>query len=419
MAAETSLARRVAWASALAASGAALVAAFGTIAVASYLVQREEDRRLGDAAITLARELDAYLPGKTVEAIVADEALEMEHTGVRFTVLDTRGQLLAGDRRLTTFGEGCAGLGSLRVCSARSTSGLWAVVAAKGTTPMPVFGLAAVLSVVLAAALAWLASRPLSRAVIAPLSRLRARIGTLEADTLSSSQLGTPEGVLEVDALRDTIDQLVRRVERAMDQANRFAANAAHELRTPLTSLRGELELLAEQANAPELRAATDRVQQLSVLVERLLVLASPRRGPADVGELVSMRDLVEDAMATNVVIGEGDGRVRGDAVLLGLLVSNAVANALKFGGRASTAIERRGEHVVLVVDDEGPGVPAVDRERVFDPFVRGSATARVPGHGLGLALIRHIAETHGGAARFVDKATPGARLEVSLPASS
>lgn len=432
MPSKTSLIRRVAWGSALSASGAALLSALVTVTFAAYLVQRAEDRRLREAAVTLATELDTDAQTKTVESIVRDEAEELNHTGMLFAVIDEAARVVAGDRRLGLPGaDDCATVygDTLRACRARSALGVTAVVASTHTTPLPMLATAALLAVMIAAALAWMASRPVSRYAVAPLLRLRSRIAALDIDELSQADLGRTENVLEVDALRETVGHLILRVERALDQAQRFAANAAHELRTPLTSVRAELDLLDERLTEESVRCDVRRAQQklaeLSVLVERLLILAVPTDVATTAKELVSIRDLLEDAVAglptedaQRVRTPEDDALVRGDAVLLSTMITNALSNALKFGQHVNAGLRVLDESVVVLIEDDGPGVQAEERERTFEPFFRSSDAVRlrVPGHGLGLALIRHIARTHGGDASFAAESSRGARLEIQLP---
>ncbi len=426
----TSLVSRVAWGSALSASAAALVAALATSGFAAWLVHRAEDRRLEEAAVTLARELDVDGPRKTVQAIVADEAEELEHTDLRFAVFDGEVRLLAGDARLQPGASGsCVTLrqGALRSCRAISEGGLVAVVASARSAQLPLLSLAALLAVALAALLAVVSSRVVSSAMVSPLSRLRARLAEVEVEALSRADVGEPEGVAEVDALRDAIGQLIVRVERSLEQAHRFAANAAHELRTPLTAARGELELLSEQLAEEAARASVQRARRtldgLGTLVDRLLILALPTRAPGDAHETVSVRDLLEDAVASQpgaagrVRLSEDDAQLHGDAVLLGTLVANALSNALKFGRTASVTLERVGSLVRVCVSDDGPGVAPADRDRVFEPFFRAenALRLRLPGHGLGLALIRHIARAHGGDAAFREVPV-GACLVISFP---
>ena len=431
----SSIVRRVASGAALAASAAALIAAFATLAFASYLVQRAEDRRLDEAAVTFALELSqAGVDISAVRKVHHDESEEMEHTGMLFAVYDAKGSSLVGDWRLGLPGSsGCmtANESALRVCRVQSSNGLSAVVGAAHTTLLPLLVFAAVLAAIFAAALAWVASRPISRLVVAPLTRLRERIAQLDVDAISQADLGAEDHVVEVDALRSTIGQLIVRVERALSQAHRFAANAAHELRTPLTSVRAELDLLAESIIEPGAREDALRAQQkldeLSVLVERLLILSVPARSMADLHEVVSLRDLLEDAVGAlptgdreRVRLSDRDALVHGDAALLGTMIVNAIVNGLKFGSLVTTRLSRTGRGVVLHIDDDGPGIDGADRERAFEPFFRSTDALRrrLPGHGLGLALIRHIAQTHGGDASLVDKTERGARLEIRLSAA-
>ena len=162
-------------------------------------------------------------------------------------------------------------------------------------------------------------------------------------------------------------------------------------------------------------------VARLSLLVERLLVLAMPGSGTAAT-ELVSLRDVLEDTVAglapadrERVALElNGDVSLRGDSALLSSMVSNAISNALKFGHRVTARLIEDG----LQFDDDGPGVPVDERVRVFEPLYRGQAarSARIAGHGLGLALIAHVARQHGGTAAF-EEGAPGARLSLRFPA--
>lgn len=428
-----SIVSRVALGAALAASAAAVLVALTTTVVASLVLQRAEDRRLEEAAVTFAEELGKE--GNSAEAVrrvQRDEAEEMGHTGMLLAVYDNSGALMSGEQLVELpASSGCATLGTsaLRVCRASTSNGLWAVVGGAHSQPLPLLAGSALLAALFAAALAWAASRPLSRHVTAPLTRLRERIAQLQVDSLTRSTLGDDEHVAEVDALRATLAQLIARVERALAQAQRFAANAAHELRTPLTTIQAELELLVEGAaelNARESAAVVQRkVAELSALVERLLILSVPTQASVNARELVSLRDVVEDVVQglspperARVQVAEGDALVQGDAVLLGTMVANGVANGLKFGDSVKVELSRAGDLAVLCIDDDGPGVSPSERETVFEPFfrTRDALSRRIPGHGLGLALIRHVAEAHGGGARLADPPARGARLEIRLP---
>jgi two-component system, OmpR family, sensor kinase len=429
-----SLLHRVALGAATSAMFAALIAASVTSVFAAYLTRRAHDRRVQDAALVLAAELDDDVTGShSLADIVEDEVRETRHTGVAFALFDreTR-QLLAGDPRVPgSFADECTHTPSLRACGVPARSSLWVVAAAGRADLTYLFALSSALAALLAGVGAWLASRPIARWLMEPLSELRQQVGAIDFASTYSKSLGPAAGVTEVDALRSAITELLERVERALRQAERFAAEAAHELRTPLTTVRGELELLSEESSlGPEVQASLARAQrrviELGTLLERLLVLALPDESQWTASELISLQELAEDLLSllpeaerTRIQLLEarGDVVVRGDTALLGLMFSNGLSNALKFGRRVSVSVFEERAEAVLRLDDDGPGIPVAQRALAFEPFVRLAAQVRppIPGHGLGLALIAHVARRHGGQARFVDGA-PGAHLEIRLP---
>lgn len=423
------LTSRVVWSTVLAASVAAVVSASAAAGLSGWLMSRAEDQRLHDAAKILADELDSGEEGSPVE-VVEHETSETSHMGLVFAVFDASGRV-AGDARLPHLKAGnCESVAaqSLRVCSVTTKGGLEVAAAGAHSEVGLLLVAAALAAALLAAAAAWVGSRSVARAAIGPLTRLEQRLGASQRLDVQVD-LGADEGVIEVDRLRTTLADLLARLLAALAHAERFAADAAHELRTPLTAIRAELELLAEQSptQTQQLQRARDTLARLETLVERLLVLATPERSQLSRDEAVSLRDVVEDAVGAlspadreRVSVGDGDVTVRGDSSLLQVLVSNAVSNALKFGTRTSVSIEREGQQAVLRVDDDGPGVPAGERARVFEPFFSSpqARTQGKAGHGLGLAIIAHIARRHGGGARF-DDVPSGARLEVRLAAEA
>ncbi len=426
---------RVAVTSAFTASLAALLAAIVTSAVALWLLRDAQDQRLQQAADVLAAEISEGLPTPAlINEVMAEVVTETNRTGIVFAVFDAQRQWLAGDHRLhVALDAACKSYPTkLRACQTTSSNQLIAVAASVNTTPVSAFAIAALLAVMLAAIVAWLVSRPLSRAIVAPLARLRSSVGLVPVDGSERPMLGPDEGIQEVDQLRASIEHLLVRVQFAIEQAKRFAANAAHELRTPLTFVRAELELLAEDHSLPtpakaNIDSVAQQVADLGVLVDRLLVLATPKATSNEKSEMVSLRDLVEDAvahlredqlLASNP--SEVDALLRGDSVLLTAMLGNAVSNALKFGDRVRVQLTIVDGSAIIQIIDDGTGIPASDRERVFEPFFRATMLDRKPvkGHGLGLALIRHVAELHGGTAAFVDAHQPRTTLEIQLPLS-
>jgi len=214
-----------------------------------------------------------------------------------------------------------------------------------------------------------------------------------------------------------------------------FAADASHELRTPLAIIRATVDdLRAEPDGArPTVRAALDDIAEetdhLSGLVGDLLVLSRADAGaieiePTDVdlaeiaasavGNLESLaRDRhVTLRLATEPASLDGDaGRLR---QLVTILVDNAIRHS-PGGGSVGVGVARDGTNVVLRVDDEGPGIPAEHRERVFDRFWRGTSGGS-SGSGLGLAIAAWIVDRHKGSIKVTDAEAGGARFEVRLP---
>jgi signal transduction histidine kinase len=429
-----SLVTRVARSAAVAASTSALLAAVATSALGAFLLQKAEDRRLFEAAGDLVFLLEqAPLEKERIRATVLHEHEETEHAGIRFTVSEVSGAFIAGELhidRVTPDRCSTRWEDRLRICSV-ATSGGVVVTAASIHSPQTVlFLIAGLVALAFSGLVTWFWSRPMARSAIAPFSRLRSRVAAIDVDVGGKAELGAIEHVIEVDELRSTIGHLLERVGIALDQAQRFAANAAHELRTPMTAVSAELELLGEHPSLPrevagQLTTAQSKVADLVMLVEKLLVLATPKRTAHEPNEVVSLRDVMEDvvrtlapAQASKVHLSDADALVRGDAILLGSMFANALVNALKFGNEVRVDLSVADGFASITIDDDGPGLHEDEWERVFEPFYRdqGALRRRTPGHGLGLALVRHIAESHGGRAFFRARGGTGARLQVLLP---
>jgi len=222
--------------------------------------------------------------------------------------------------------------------------------------------------------------------------------------------------------------------ERVETMRRDFVANVSHELKTPLTVLRGEIETLARPgADDAAVRRALCSADALVTLVEALLWF-SRAQAPLERGalEIVNLADVVRQQAATVgqhhagralEVVGADELLVDGDERLLGRAIANLIDNALKYtaGGApvVVTVTEREGRAVVEV-QDHGPGVADGLRERIFEPFYRGSRErAETPGFGLGLPLCRAVARAHRGDVRVVDSTGGGSRFELTLPMSA
>lgn len=240
----------------------------------------------------------------------------------------------------------------------------------------------------------------------------------------------------EAAELTRTFNRLIDRVDRVLAGQRQLVADTSHELRTPLTTISGNLELLGSALPASEraavLRESREEVARLARLVHDLLVLAeigetvNPERHPIRLDWLVQAqvaRLPATDAVRVSVVASPVF--VVGDEERLGQVVSNLLQNALRYAsarpGAVSVRVERLPGQAGLVVEDDGPGLPPEALERVFDRFSRlDRARSRAHGGaGLGLAIVRHVAQAHGGRAWAQNRAEGGARFCVRLPAPS
>ena len=234
------------------------------------------------------------------------------------------------------------------------------------------------------------------------------------AETDSALLLPIGTGGDEITRLAQTLNELLRRLDRSMTQQRNLVADAAHELRSPLASMRVQLDVarvhpaLSNGADlADELSPEIDR---LTRLVNDLLLLGRLEGGGSADREPVDLTALAGASGPSVLVPGDRDSLDR--------LVRNLVDNARDHGTTVRVAVHQDDAIAVLEVDDDGPGVPAADRERVFDRWTRlDSARDRsTGGSGLGLALVREIAVAHGGSAEITDSPLGGVRARVTLP---
>ena len=284
---------------------------------------------------------------------------------------------------------------------------------------------------VLLAVLAAIAYRVIGWA-LRPVEELRAgaeQISTLRAPSGKSAQerLPVPPAADEIRALAVTLNGMLDRLAAARQRQRLFVADAAHELRSPLASMRAQVEVaerLGEGGTLPaDLMGDLDR---LSRLVEDLLLLAradADTRAPAQLHPVPGRALLAEVAAAyagarVPVRVAPGrDASVLAEESELHRAVDNLVANAVRHAdGAVELALDVVGEEVVITVRDDGPGIAAADRERVFERFTRlDDARARdFGGTGLGLPIVRELARRAGGEVTLNDGMPPW-RLEAVL----
>jgi signal transduction histidine kinase len=286
------------------------------------------------------------------------------------------------------------------------------------------------LAPLLALAIWWLVALTL-----APLRRVAAEVR--ERDEQSLQPLPTSGLPLEVAPLVNALNGLLARLGESLDTQRAFVSEAAHELRSPLTALKLQLQLLtragddaARAAAAATLSAGIDRAVRL---VEQLLALARSEPGaPASAMQALDLSELVRLAVADTVPLAQARGTelelfadepvlLDGDRSALTMLVRNLADNAVRYsppGARVELRVEAPEGTPMLQVDDSGPGIPAPDRERVFDRFYRRSS-GNEDGTGLGLAIVRSVAERHGALVELADSPLGGLRVMVRFRRSA
>jgi len=275
----------------------------------------------------------------------------------------------------------------------------------------------------------WLVGRTLE-----PVSRIRREVDSIGLDELDRRvpSLGTGD---EIDELATTMNAMLTRLEQSAGRQRRFVSDASHELRTPLARMRSTIEVELAQPDDSRTestlestcRSALGDVVAMQDLVDDLLVVA---RNDTTAREqtLVDLDVIVDEEVrqlrpTTTVRIDMArvsGATVMGDAAQLARLVRNVLANAVRHATSRVEVALAEDDAVELSIDDDGPGIPVEDRERVFERFVRldESRAQASGGSGLGLAIAHDIVTAHEGSIEIDDASIGGARVKVTLPAA-
>lgn len=276
----------------------------------------------------------------------------------------------------------------------------------------------------------WLAGRTLR-----PVAAMTAEAAAIGASDLDR-RLPEPSRPDELGMLARTLNGMLERIGEAVKRQRAFVAGASHDLRTPLAALQTELELADRADAAPEelraaLRAARDDAARLGELAADLLQLATVSgEGRQLVLTTVDLADLVETVQRRVAPVAERAGvRIRSmvehrivrlDRVRIEQALANLLVNAVTYsslGGQVdirSASDPSNAQVIGIEVLDRGPGLPATEREAIFEPFRRG-AGARGAGAGLGLATVRAAVEAHGGSVAVKDRPGGGAMFRIRL----
>ncbi len=238
------------------------------------------------------------------------------------------------------------------------------------------------------------------------------------------------EGQDEVADLSKRFNASAERIEQLVRSHKSLLANASHELRSPLTRIRMGLELMGDQPSPAAREEISRNIGELDQLIDEILLASRLDASEADMGtiEAVDLTGLAaEECAQVNAELDLAEGTdnatltVPGVSRLLRRAIRNLLENARRYGaGEISIELGSAGGYATVRVNDRGPGVPPALRERIFEPFYRlPGASERNGGVGLGLALVKSIAERHGGSVRCEDRPGGGASFVIRLPVAA
>ncbi|WP_432081334.1 sensor histidine kinase [Streptomyces sp. WAC 04229] len=267
-----------------------------------------------------------------------------------------------------------------------------------------------------------------TRRALRPVEGIRREMAAITASEDLARRVPVPGTHDEVARLASTTNETLAALETSVERQRRFVADASHELRSPIASLRTQLEVAAAHPELLDLDGAVEDTVRLQHLAADLLLLARLDAGerPADARVDLAALAREEAGGRTGVSVREDAGvaggvTVAGSRGQLGRVLANLLDNAQRHARSAvEVSVRRDGDLAVVGVADDGEGVPAADRERIFERFVRlDAARSRDDGGaGLGLAIARDVAVRHGGTLTVHDAPAGGALFELRLPAA-
>ena len=284
--------------------------------------------------------------------------------------------------------------------------------------PTPGWPVEIMIAAVIAILVASLGAALVARRVVRPLSELTSAAAAVASGT------GTPhvneQGPADVREAATAFNAMASKVTRTLESQRHLLSAVGHDLRTPLTAMRINLEFVADE----ELRDGLMRnLDELQVLTEQVLSAAKGAGGERP--RQVDLSALVESLCTDLDELGEpvswashAPAPISCRPNEIKRAVRNLVENAVAYGRKADVRIADTGDGYDVLVEDEGPGIPESDRQRVFEPFVRleSSRNEETGGTGLGLTLVKAIVEGHGGAVKLENRPGGGLRARMHLP---
>ncbi|KAA5532744.1 HAMP domain-containing histidine kinase [Taibaiella lutea] len=280
-----------------------------------------------------------------------------------------------------------------------------------------------------------------SKQIFLPIRKMTQRVKEINTENLHL-RLSENTNKDEVGDLAHTFNNMLDRLETSFESQNNFVSNASHELSTPLTSIIGEAELaLSKERNPEEYRQAMlivlQDAERLKAIIQSLLNLAQTGfDGKKQQMVLLRTDELVVNAKSAvdriypdnkihidYSLMPEDEQllKIKGNESLLTLALTNIMLNACKYSNNdeVKVGIGATNQHVVLLIQDKGIGIPASDIQYIYDPFFRASNTGKIKGYGIGLPLARNIVRIHKGELKVSSVVNEGTLVELYLPAAS
>lgn len=267
-----------------------------------------------------------------------------------------------------------------------------------------------------------------------PLRKLARQTERINQDSLTDTRL-EENTVHEFRQLSRSVNRMLDRLAHSFELQRQFAGNAAHELRTPLAIMQTRLELFSEEhpqsdgATAELVRLQREQLDRLTALVRTLLEMSNLQS--VSRAERIELAPLVDEILTDLTPLAQSRGvsleqqcqeiALEGSDALIYRLLFNLIENGIKYnrpGGSVSVCVRQEGDSATLRVTDTGCGIPEACRESVFEPFFRvdKSRSRQMGGVGLGLALVREIAQLHGGTVSILPGSGQGTTFAVTLP---
>lgn len=269
---------------------------------------------------------------------------------------------------------------------------------------------------VLISAVVLLVAYPFVRKLTSRLERLQSGVEKIGSGDLSARV--DVKGSDEVAHLATSFNDAAGRIERLLNSNKLLLANASHELRTPLSRIRLGVEMLKKDGDSKRHTALQNDISELDGLIDEILLMSRlDANSKLEIKEEIDLLALAAEECAhySHCTLSGDNATVVGDSRLLRRLLRNLLDNAAKHGKPpVKIKLESKSDQIHLQVFDSGGGIHEQNRQHVFEPFYRSPGKQNVEGFGLGLSLVKQIAETHGGSVRILDG--PNSIVEVILP---